>query len=118
MIGRTTTWVTAFSDRFFSNMLSDSIFVDRYAQTLRERSEHFRNLAIQSLDKMQVPYENANAGVFLWIDLSHWISAVLQDEEDIASAHRGDPEIKLTRYLMSKGVYLQPGGVSSLLFLC
>lgn len=110
---RTTTWVTAFSDCFLADLLSDSHFLTAYVGKFHDRLDSIRDLAIQRLDQISVPYEIGNAGVFLWIDLSKWVSVIDDRGANMARKCDENSEITLTRYLMSKGVYLQPGGVSN-----
>jgi hypothetical protein len=93
------------SDKMFTKLLSDLDYVETYAHLLRTRLDAYRDHVSRYLDDMGVPYSAGNAGVFLWIDLGRWVNMMTSDDVS-------DPGMVLALYLLGRGIFLQPGGVS------
>ncbi|KAH6714634.1 pyridoxal phosphate-dependent transferase [Leptodontidium sp. MPI-SDFR-AT-0119] len=96
------TWVNAFADNFFGHFLADQVRVSRFLALYQRRLEAAHNQATEFLSNHDIAYNVSNSGVFLWVDLSLWLRFFPENDSD-------SPELLLTYYLMSKGVYLEPG---------
>ncbi|KAJ9136657.1 Aspartate aminotransferase [Pleurostoma richardsiae] len=98
------TWISSYSDVVFSAVASDCSFVTKYLKTYRQKLRESRETATQFLDRHRIPYRPANAGVFLWIELSKWTPLI-----DGCGTSEESNEVRLTKYLIKEGVYLEPG---------
>lgn len=102
------TWITSFSDRIFTKLLSDDAFMRSLKTKLSQELHEYRTHAMECLGKLVVPFAIANAGLFLYIDLSEWVALFrtgAPGEDDVPA------ELKMCRYLMQKGIFLQPDAV-------
>lgn len=119
---RVTTWVTGFSDKFVTRLLSDEAFIADYLHMYQERLEARRNHAMASLRSIGVPFAVNNAGIFLWVDLSKWLPSFSDPDHGDSSMNvvQGNASLsmKLSSYLMTRGVFLQPDDVSIFLMSC
>jgi hypothetical protein len=96
-----------------TQFLNDRSNLEHYFTTLRFRLlENYSRTAL-FLKAHKIPFDPANSGTFIWINLSRWLSFFENDEE---SAFMG-LEMRLTLWLMKKGVYLEPGAVSDWLYV-
>jgi aspartate/methionine/tyrosine aminotransferase len=113
---RVTEWVTGFSDKFATRLLSDLPFIADYSHLYKKRVEARRDHAMASLRSIGVPFAENNAGLFLWIDLSSWITSFRESETEAsfnaAVQCNTSPTLAMSVYLMKRGIFLQPDDVS------
>jgi hypothetical protein len=110
-------WVTASSDAFFTQFISDTAVVDQFFQTQKKRLRETYGRASALLKKHQIPFSPANAGVFVWLDISAYLKYFEGKDEPGHFGQTGDEsrEIKLCRYLINNGLFIAPGEVSRVL---
>lgn len=99
------TWVTTSSADFFAHFLTNHAdeYLTIYRDRLRKRYADISAL----LHAQSVPFQAANGGIFVLLDLSKWLQYVDADDSKESS------EAKLGRYLAyNGGVYLSFGEVS------
>ncbi|KAF3765601.1 hypothetical protein M406DRAFT_36947 [Cryphonectria parasitica EP155] len=95
------TWVSAFGGIVAAKLLSDTgyvseTFLPKFHKLLQDRRDYLgRVLAAQGID-----YIPPDAGVFIFVDLSHWLSYF--DGDDTAC------ETAFLEHLMDRGVFLEP----------
>lgn len=104
------TWVTAFSDNFFSSFLSDAARVEQFFNSYHLRLAAAHKQATNFFDQNKITYDRANAGLFLWIDLSPWLRYFGSSKQNVGTVTQ---ELQLTYYLIKRGIYLEPGQVCS-----
>ena len=95
-----------FADCVFSRLLQDEAYVDKFFKTYQTRLSQSYARTTAFLEKYSIPYQPANSGLFIWIDLSQWL-----DGTELPGKAGDSPELKLTRWLMTEGIYLEPGQV-------
>ncbi|UPK92463.1 hypothetical protein LCI18_003398 [Fusarium solani-melongenae] len=100
-----TTWVSSFSDRLFTKLLCDDAFLENYKTDLVRTLDKSRQRAMECLGDIGIPFERANSGLFLYIDLSEWVSKF---RSETAVKGKGVAELDLCRSLMQHGIFLQP----------
>jgi hypothetical protein len=104
------TWVSKLADTFFTKFLEDHSHIEYYCTTYHRRLRDSYYKTIQILEEYSIPFKRANAGVFIWVDLSSWL---VKFDDGCEDAIMGK-EMKLTIWLLEQGVYLEPGQVSFL----
>lgn len=97
--------ISIFSATFFTQLLNDNMFLDRYFQTYQERLQSGYLQTTTVLKQHNIPFSKTNAGLFLWIDLSQWLGLHGNKQGNTGLT----PEMEMTNYLLSRGVFLQPG---------
>ena len=103
------TWMPKFCDTFATRLLSQTEVLQNYVATYRERLTRAYDRAAGALSDLQIPFQPANAGLFIFIDLSMW---VLYFSGDQYNPRGPSPELQLCEYLVKQGVFLNPGQVS------
>jgi hypothetical protein len=99
--------ISSFSAAFLTALLADVTYIDKYFLEYGDRLKQYYLRSTSFLRKHGIPFDNVNAGLFLWIDLSRWLQRFPRegsDEEDSV-------DILLARWLIKKGVYIRPGKV-------
>lgn len=96
------TWVPAFGGIVSAKLLSDidyisHTFLPKLRQLLLERRNYLGTL----LDARGIPYVPPDAGIFVFVDFSQWLSCFDGDDKE--------REIALLEYLMDRGVFVEPG---------
>lgn len=97
------TWVSAFGGIVSTKLLSDLDFVSttylpKYHKVLWDRRDYLREF----LSNLRIPCTDPDAAFFIFVDLSRWLSNFDGDDS-------GEREIALLKYLMARGVFLEPG---------
>lgn len=82
--------------------------VQDYVRINRERLEKKYRAVTTLMGENDVPFLEANGGLFIWIDLSRWLKYFPSDSSESETR-----ETKLCRYLIQHGVFLSMGQVSS-----
>jgi hypothetical protein len=78
---------------------------------LKEKSTNVSSL----MNIYGIPHLEANAGLFLWLDLSNWLEYFPGTDQD---GDEGETrEIQLTRHLIKHGVLMSMGKVSIRVFI-
>lgn len=108
------TWITKFADSFFTAFLEDRTNMSAYLTTYHARLRKSYMATSNLLKRYGIPFQIANSGMFIWIDLSPWLLNFGNESEKSATG----TEMKLTLWLLKQGVYLEPGKVSSHAWLC
>lgn len=104
--------MTTFTDAVFTHLLRDEVFLQNYLSVYPVRLQAAYQSTTATLTHHGVPFEPANAGLFIWVDLSRWLAYIAPGAIANCSGGKGDsPEVQLSRYLLRRGVYLQPGEV-------
>ncbi|KAF4972845.1 hypothetical protein FSARC_671 [Fusarium sarcochroum] len=104
------TWLTVPSDRFVTRFLEQLDLVQDYLNTYRLRLGAAYQRTTAALNRHGIPYQPANAGLFIFIDLGQWVrhfdglGSTCQDMENV-----GSPELQLCRWLIGHGVFLNAG---------
>lgn len=102
------TWTPRFSDTFSARLLSRIDLLQVYVTAYRGRLTGAYVRAATALRDLDIPFQPANAGLFIFIDLSQWVSYFSGDQYN----PRGPtPELQLCDYLVSQGIFLNPGQV-------
>ena len=101
------TWIAAYSDKVFSQIISNDGFTERYVQVYQARLKSSYLYTTAFLSRYSISFDPANSGLFIWIDLSKWTSIISG-----WAVSADSPELALTKWLLTKGVYLEPGEVS------
>jgi 1-aminocyclopropane-1-carboxylate synthase len=92
-------WPGQVDERVAVTIFEDKEFVAKFQKTALEKLVEANKLAMKMLDEAKIPYApGANAGFFLWLDLSQWLEA-----DDWAA------EEKLTQRMVDEKVFLTPG---------
>jgi len=99
------TAITRLADIFFTKFLEDREHLTKYLTLYHRRLQRSYLSTIHILAEYNIPFNRANAGMFIWIDLSSWLPKFGTE----ATVGR---EMKLTIWLLQQGVYLEPGKVS------
>ncbi|KAI8239260.1 WD repeat domain-containing protein 83 [Colletotrichum sp. SAR 10_96] len=97
------TWVTSFSASFFMHFLQNEEAVDRYLSVYRERLGKQYDFTAKLLNKLKIPFGEADSGVFIFVKLTKWLDYFAGDDDN-------SREMKLCRHLLHEaGVFLSPG---------
>ncbi|KAJ5018449.1 WD repeat domain-containing protein 83 [Colletotrichum sp. SAR 10_99] len=97
------TWVTSFSASFFMHFLQNEEAVDRYLSVYRERLGKQYDFTAKLLNKLRIPFGEADSGVFIFVKLTKWLDYFAGDDDN-------SREMKLCRHLLHEaGVFLSPG---------
>lgn len=96
--------MNSFADKFFSRFLSDSTHVAQFLDLYSDRLSAAHSHAATFLSENNITYDATNSGIFLWVDLSRWLRYYCGTDAESS-------ELQLAKYLIKKGVYLQPGEV-------
>ncbi|KAL2209893.1 PLP-dependent transferase [Sarocladium strictum] len=100
------TWVTAFSDHVGTKLLEDQQHICTYLTEYRRRlTEAYAHVA-QALQSSRIPYEPAEAGLFVFIDLHAWLKHFKEGDNDSSTQ---TPERRFCTWLIQRGVFLNPG---------
>jgi aspartate/methionine/tyrosine aminotransferase len=99
-------WAGQIDQRVAETILEDEAWLDSFLSTSRERLSKANFLAKRLLHEAGIPYApGANAGFFLWIDLSEWLVVEDGDGDEGWKA-----EERLMKKFLSEGkVFLTPG---------
>lgn len=102
-------WVTHFSTRFWVDFIRDQDAVRDYVSLNQSRLRQ-KSLEVSSLlHKRGIPHLEANAGLFIWLNLSKWLEYFPGGHEDDQNETQ---EVRLTRHMIKYGVYMGMGSVS------
>eukprot|EP00210_Caulerpa_lentillifera_P003736 g3569.t1 len=82
-------------------MLSDLDFVDKFFKENKQRLKKSYTILTDGLKEIGIPFQEANAGLFVWVDLREFL-----EESNFAS------ERKLFEKLFDYGLLLSPGELS------
>uniref|UniRef100_A0A8H7K5Q4 Aminotransferase class I/classII large domain-containing protein n=1 Tax=Bionectria ochroleuca TaxID=29856 RepID=A0A8H7K5Q4_BIOOC len=105
------TWLPVMTDTFVTSFLSQQDTVEEYLATYRSRlAEEYRRATI-ALQKQRIPYEPANAGLFIFIDLSAWLQYFVESAQGAGTI--SSPELRLCEYLIDHGIFLNAGEAAS-----
>ncbi|KAI8711513.1 Aminotran-1-2 domain-containing protein [Fusarium sp. LHS14.1] len=97
-------WVSAFSAKVSTEVLSDHDYLSRqFFPLLRKRLDARRRNVTSRLAKLGVPVVTPQAGFFIFINLSAWMKCLSIDDP------KEELELKLLRHLMAHRVFLEPG---------
>ncbi|KAG5655624.1 hypothetical protein KAF25_009123 [Fusarium avenaceum] len=102
------TWVNAFADHVATWLLQDSRAVSDYIFEYRRRLSNAYLGVTQALRSNKIPFNPADAGLFVSINLHEWIHHFSEDAGT-------SPEHQLCHWLTHHGVFLNPGEVSTVL---
>lgn len=105
------TWVTAFSDSFVARFLGHLKLVERYRVLYQRRLGKQYATTVTALKSNGIPYRRANAGLFVFINLSKWL-VYFETDGSPESGHT-TPELRLCSWLIDHGVFLNAGQVST-----
>jgi DNA-binding transcriptional MocR family regulator len=101
--------VTGFAIKFFAKLIVDEVKVRDWVDTMQSRLRSKYITIIEAMNLQKLSYLQANAGLFVWLDLSSWLSYFDGSGEKI---HGVDSrEVALCKYLVSHGVYMTMGQV-------
>ncbi|KAH6664795.1 pyridoxal phosphate-dependent transferase [Plectosphaerella plurivora] len=101
------TWLTAFSDAFAARFLGDLDNVQDFLRTYRQRLAAQYHKTTVALRRCGIPFQPAEAGLFVYIDLGRWIHHFQGTARQ--SSPRLSPELLLCEWLIMKGVFLNAG---------
>ncbi|CAH0054460.1 unnamed protein product [Clonostachys solani] len=101
------TWLPVMSDRFITMFLSQQDTVEEYLVTYRSRLAEAYRRAAMALQTCQIPYEPANAGLFVFIDLSAWLQYFVGSA--LNTGPMLSPELRLCEYLIDHDIFLNAG---------
>ncbi|KAI8712154.1 Aminotran-1-2 domain-containing protein [Fusarium sp. LHS14.1] len=101
------TWLTVYSDIFVTHFLQQLHVVQDYLDTYRPRQAAEYHSAAAVIETHGIHFEKANAGLFIFIDLSRWIHYFKSPDEESANGKNiSGPELLLCEWLIGHGVYL------------
>ncbi|KAK2000328.1 aminotransferase class I and II [Colletotrichum falcatum] len=96
-------WMSSFSAKVLEKLLSDAKYLrNHYLPLFRRRLNKRRNLVEEVLEDHGIPYGKAEAGFFIFVDLSSW--ADLSNRK-----HGGEGCSALLEHMMTQRVFLEPG---------
>lgn len=99
-------WVSALSASTAAKLLSDAKYLrNQYLPQFRRRLTKRRAFVEEELEKYDIPHVKAEAGFFVFVNLSEWVDLLLEK-------HGKQGDLKFVEYLMKYRVYLEPGQVS------
>ncbi|KAH6980733.1 pyridoxal phosphate-dependent transferase [Ilyonectria sp. MPI-CAGE-AT-0026] len=99
------TWITSFSDHFSTNFIKHIDIIGSYLIEYRRRLGAAYLNTIEALSEQKIPYTDAEAGLFLYLDLSGWIRFLGEGEDSTL-------ERRLCQLLLDAGVFVNPGQFS------
>ena len=95
--------MTGFAIKFFAKLIADKVKVHNWVDTMQSRLRSKYIAIIEAMDLQKLTYLQANAGLFVWLDLSSWLSYFDGSGEMI---HGVDArEVGLCKYLVSLMAY-------------
>lgn len=104
------------SDQFVTRFLQQLDLVKEYLDVYRPRLSRAYHQVATALEAHRISFERAEAGLFVFIDLSAWVHHF---EDPAGKAPATDvtlsPELQLCEWLIDHGVFLNAGQVSNLL---
>ncbi|KAL0767151.1 hypothetical protein CaCOL14_010722 [Colletotrichum acutatum] len=96
-------WVSALSASTAAKLLSDAKYLrNQYLPQFRRRLIKRRTFVEEELEKYDIPHVKAEAGFFVFVNLSEWVDLLLEK-------HGKQGDLKFLEYLMKYRVYLEPG---------
>jgi len=96
-------FVSRLADEMAANMLENDAWLESFSSTSRNSLAQRNKLTRSLLEESGITYEKgANAGFFLWLDLSPWLKITGKDDEWEAEKDLNE------RFLKAK-VFLTPG---------
>ncbi|GAA98583.1 uncharacterized protein L969DRAFT_95185 [Mixia osmundae IAM 14324] len=95
------------ADALFSKLISTPADLDWFISTNQLRLAQAYEFSTKWLKKHGVPYRQANAGHFLWIDLRKFMPTCDNEGKDLSC--EADRESQLFINLLEHGVYIAPG---------
>jgi len=98
------TWLTVASDKFVTRFLQQLDVIQDYLDNYCSRLTEAYRRTTMALNKYKIPFQRADAGLFVFIDLSRWV-------HNFDAGKMGSPEMQLCRMLIDNGVFLNPGQV-------
>ncbi|CAG9990020.1 unnamed protein product [Clonostachys byssicola] len=101
------TWLPVITDTFATSFLSQQDTVEEYLVTYRSRLSEAYSRAATALQKQRIPYEPANAGLFIFIDLSAWLQYFVGSTQGTGTM--SSSELRLCEYLIDHGIFLNAG---------
>ncbi|RTE75249.1 hypothetical protein BHE90_010273 [Fusarium euwallaceae] len=102
------TWITAFTDHFAAHFLGRLDLIKSYVTLYSRRLSAQYARTVDALERNGIPYNRANAGLFIFIDLANWLEYF--KSPDAASRPRDlSLELKLCDWLIEHGVFLNAG---------
>jgi hypothetical protein len=104
-------WVTASSDAFFTQFVSCRENTDHFFGCLKTRLRDNYARAGKSLARHGISFSPANAGIYLWLDLSGYLHYFEGKDERELHSKTFSSEVKLCRWLISRGLFILPGEV-------
>ncbi|RSM07634.1 hypothetical protein CDV31_008527 [Fusarium ambrosium] len=104
------TWLSVMSDKFVARFLGELDLVQEYLDVYRPRLQNAYHQVAIALETHGIPFERAEAGLFVFIDLSAWIHH-FQDgnREPPATDNALSPELQLCEWLIDHGIFLNAG---------
>jgi DNA-binding transcriptional MocR family regulator len=101
--------VSGFAVKFFAQLMADKVKVRDWVDTMQSRLRSKYIAIIEAMDLQKLSYLQANAGLFVWLDLSSWLSYFDGSGKKV---HGVDArEVGLCKYLVSHGVFMTMGQV-------
>ncbi|KAF5246474.1 hypothetical protein FANTH_6846 [Fusarium anthophilum] len=101
------TWLTVASDKFVTRFLQQLDMVQDYLGNNCSRLTEAYRRTTTALNKYRIPFQRADAGLFVFIDLSRWV-------HNFEAGKTGSPEMQLCRMLIDNGVFLNPGQIHNI----
>ncbi|KAI8712238.1 Aminotran-1-2 domain-containing protein [Fusarium sp. LHS14.1] len=104
------TWLSVMSDKFVTGFLEQLDLVQQYLDVYRPRLSHAYHQVATALETHKIPFQRAEAGLFVFIDLSAWIHHFQDlDGKPPATDDTLSPELQLCEWLIDHGVFLNAG---------
>lgn len=104
---RSYSFVTAATDAFATKIFSDLDMLETYFALLKARLRDNYLRVSAEFEKKGISYSPANAGVFLWIDLSRYLG-YFEGTDEVEETR----EMRLCRWLIGRGLFVSPGELS------
>ncbi|KAK9776588.1 putative Aminotransferase class I/classII domain-containing protein [Seiridium cardinale] len=109
------TWITTFSASFVQNFVAQEEKVHEYLTLLRKRLAGAYEKTQSALVGYGIPFMKANAGLFIFIDLSRWIGCFGGEDSNGSltigslSGNSQSHEMQLCEWLIDHGVFINAG---------
>ncbi|RTE69896.1 hypothetical protein BHE90_015717 [Fusarium euwallaceae] len=104
------TWLSVMSDKFVAHFLGQLDLVQEYLDVYRSRLKNAYHKVATELETYGIPFERAQAGLFVFIDLSAWIHHFEDgDRKPPVTDDTLSPELRLCEWLIDHGVFLNAG---------
>ncbi|KAJ4179428.1 hypothetical protein NW755_012513 [Fusarium falciforme] len=104
------TWLSVMSDKFVTRFLERLDLVQEYLDVYRLRLANAYQQVATALETHGIPFQRAEAGLFVFIDLAAWIHHFQDPAGGLpATDSTLSPELQLCEWLIDHGVFLNAG---------